>query len=127
MVRTMPMIALAAMALSVACGAGPDGSSGISGHTIVDGGCPVLQETGPPCPDQPLAAKVTVTDPKGQTVAETTSNERGEFRIDLPPGEYTITPSNPSDAPLPYASPEQVTVRDGGFTEVRVKFDSGVR
>ena len=125
-VKAVPTIALAAAAVLVACSAGPM-SSGISGQTIVDGGCPVLSNTGPPCPEQPLAAQVTIKDPKGQTVAETTSNDQGEFRIELPPGEYTISTSNLSGAPLPYASPEEVTVRADNFTEVKVKFDSGVR
>lgn len=121
------VVAMVVVAMLIACGAGPLGSSGISGHTVVDAGCPVLQETESTCPDQPLSARLTVTGPNGQAIAETISNEHGEYRINLPPGDYTITPSNLNGAPLPYATPMQATVHEGAFTELEVKFDSGVR
>lgn len=93
---------------------------------MVDGGCPeVINPT--PCSDIPLPARVSIKDSSGTSVGEATSNDQGEFRIELPPGTYQIHPENLTGAPLPEAPPENVTVKSGTFTEVRIQFDSGVR
>jgi hypothetical protein len=100
--------------------------SGISGITTVDAGCPALpaDET---CAEKPLQARVSVLDSSGRKAGETTSNERGEFRLHLPAGDYQLLATNVSGRPLPSALPISVTVRPDEFTTVTVKFDSGVR
>ncbi|MEV6056215.1 carboxypeptidase-like regulatory domain-containing protein [Streptomyces sp. NPDC052107] len=126
-------LALAAAVLAAGCGdshgAGSPGAphSGIKGRTMVDGGCPVVRE-GSPCPDRPLSARLTITsgDPE-RTVAETTSDADGHFRVSLPPGTYTVRPANLTGAVAPIAQPVSVTVTSGRFTTIVIPFDSGIR
>ncbi|MFB7445821.1 hypothetical protein ACFC01_47495 [Streptomyces mirabilis] len=129
----LAVLALAAALSAAGCGdshgAGSPGASdsGINGRTMVDGGCPVVREQSP-CPDRPLSARLTFTggDPE-RTVAETTSDALGHFRVSLPPGTYIIRPTNLTGAVTPIAQPVSVTVTSGRFTTVVVPFDSGIR
>lgn len=106
-------------------GSGP--TSGISGATLVDAGCPVLR-TGSPCPDRPIASIIAVTaDATGRTVARAATDADGRFRIALAPGRYTVHPRNITSAVVPRAASFGVTVTAGVFTAVTVHFDSGVR
>lgn len=129
----LAVLALTAAVLTAGCGnshgAGSPGrsDSGIKGRTMVDGGCPVVRE-GSPCPDRPLSARLTITggDPE-RTVAETTSDADGHFRVSLPPGTYTVRPANLTGAVTPIAPPVSVTVTSGRFTTIVISFDSGIR
>lgn len=100
--------------------------SGISGHTSLSAGCEETIES-TPCGEVPLPARIRIVDALGATVRETTSNGRGEFREELPPGTYELHAVNLTGTPLPSALPEHVVVGTGAFTEVNVRFDSGVR
>ncbi|MDQ0767936.1 hypothetical protein QF031_000685 [Pseudarthrobacter defluvii] len=80
-----------------------------------------------PCPDVPLPAHITVKDHLGTTVGEATSNAQGEFRLELRAGTYELRAANLSGAPMPSAPPQDVVIKEGSFTEVKVAFDSGVR
>ncbi len=94
---------------------------------MVDGGCPVIQE-GLPCPDKPLASRLTVTRPDSVEAAATaTSGEDGSFRIPLSPGRYVVRATNLTGAILPAAAPVDVEVPDGRDVSVTVAFDSGIR
>lgn len=101
-------------------------ASGISGTTVVDVGCPALPvaET---CAVKPLPAHISIVDQAGAKISETTSNDRGEFRFELPPGDYEVRASNVTGAPLPYVPPVHVTVPAGQVTNLTITFDSGVR
>ena len=91
--------------------------------------CPVQQETAI-CPDQPLAsANLTVTRQGSATVVATTrSDGHGHFRIPLAPGAYILHPANPSDSAVPPSAPARpFLVHPHGYTELTVKFDSGIR
>ncbi|MER6064995.1 hypothetical protein ABT167_28290 [Streptomyces sp. NPDC001792] len=83
---------------------------------------------GSPCPDRPLSARLTITsgDPE-RTVAETTSDTDGHFRVALPPGTYTVRPANLAGSVAPIAQPVSVTVTSGRFTTIVIPFDSGIR
>lgn len=128
------MATLLAAALTVlsACAFQPRGDeapldSGVFGHVVVDAGCPPAphQKT---CPDQPMAARLTVTrTDTGGEVATVETESDGTFRIPLDPGSYVLTPANLAGAPMPSSHPISVEVRDHEFSEVSVRFDSGVR
>jgi hypothetical protein len=127
------LLSLLAAGLSASCAdsrgdAVPAAStSGVQGRTMVDGGCPVVRAQSP-CPDRPLSARLTITGAdQTRTVAETTSDTDGRFRVPLPPGSYTIHPANLTGAVTPIAQPVTVTVTAGQFTVVTVPFDSGIR
>ncbi|QFZ19098.1 carboxypeptidase-like regulatory domain-containing protein [Saccharothrix syringae] len=123
--RTAPVLLVALLA---ACGtSGDPPGSGVDGRTVVDGGCPPARDA-PPCPDEPLSARIRVTRTgSGDTAAEATSDVDGRFRIPLPPGRYTLHPANLTGSLLPAAQPLDVDVTAGGYTTVTVFFDSGVR
>ncbi|MDQ0824558.1 hypothetical protein QFZ60_000731 [Arthrobacter sp. B2I5] len=110
---------------AVSC-ATPPSKSGINGHVTVDAGCPETMDS-TPCPDIPLPAHITVKDRSGTTVGEATSNDQGEFRLELQAGTYELQAANLSGAPMPSAPSQDVVIKEGSFTEVRVAFDSGVR
>jgi hypothetical protein len=101
--------------------------SGIEGRTMVDGGCPPARDTSP-CPDKPLRSRLTVLRAdSGRTVATTTSDGNGHFRIPLPPGHYVVRPDNLTGAVVPIAQPLTVTVAAGRYTVITISFDSGIR
>jgi hypothetical protein len=104
----------------------PPADSGVQGHTMVDGGCPMAKDSD--CPDKPLPAKLTVTRTgESAPVATATSGSDGYFRIALPPGRYTLRPANLTGAILPAATAADVRVQPGEYTTVTVSFDSGIR
>jgi hypothetical protein len=80
-----------------------------------------------PCPHIALPAHITIRDRSGTTVREATSNDQGEFQLELPAGTYELRAANLSGAPMPSAAPQDVVIKAGSFTEVKVTFDSGVR
>ncbi|NUT93932.1 MAG: hypothetical protein HOY78_18120, partial [Saccharothrix sp.] len=105
--------------LLTACGERPAAAdSGIDGVTVVDGGCPLAKDA-EPCPDEPLPARIRVTATgTDTTTAETTSDDTGHFHIPLPPGRYTLHPTNLTGHLLPTAQPQDVEVIAGRYTTV---------
>jgi len=133
--RVAPLVL--ALLLAAGCGnaqrQGPDVTpspaltSGVTGRTMVDGGCPVIMESSP-CPDRPLAARATVADADNGSVAATaTTGDDGSFRIPLPAGRYVIHATNLTGGPLPAAAPVDIDVPPGQFIALTVAFDSGIR
>src|SRR5687768_8410636 len=82
------------------CGDGPaSGSSGVRGRVEAGPACPVVEE-GSPCPSLPFEGTVQVTDPEsGEVVAETSTDSRGRFEIQLDPGTYDLLALSGSGAP----------------------------
>jgi hypothetical protein len=121
---------LALFLLLAACGGASsmeDLDSGIVGVVLLGPQCPVVQE-GSPCPDEPIAADVVVTDTaSGREVASARSGEDGRFRISVPPGQYVVQASTESTGGPPTAKPVNVTVEPHQFTEVTVPVDTGIR
>ena len=128
--------ALAPVLLVLACSApsavGPAPTpalpSGISGTVVLGPTCPLESEPGAhdpvPCLT-PYAAQLVILDGDNLLVARVNSAADGSFRLDLPPGEYVITPQNGD--PLPIAQPINVTVTAGEYADVQVNYDSGIR
>ncbi|MDP9696657.1 UNVERIFIED_ORG: hypothetical protein J2X79_004240 [Arthrobacter globiformis] len=109
----------------LSCSPGP-ANAGIKGHVTVDAGCPEIIES-TPCAQVPLPARITIRDGSGTTVREATSNDKGEFQLELPAGTYQLHAANLTGAPMPSAPPQEVVIKAGSYTEVKVAFDSGVR
>jgi hypothetical protein len=127
------IVALVALA-TAACAAGGTSppqalDSGVQGVTMVGPTCPVQRENAA-CPDQPLAnASLTVTR-QGSTAVVATghSDADGRFRISLVPGAYMLLPANPSGSAVPPSAPARpFSVDPHAYTELTVRFDSGVR
>jgi hypothetical protein len=86
--------------------------------------CPVVQ-AGTPCPDQPYQATVLVADARGDQVAQFQSGLNGQFKLPLPPGDYTLIPQSPDG--FTHAPEQLVTVTAGQYTLITITYDSGIR
>lgn len=120
-------IVLLLMAFSSCASPGQPGSSGISGIVMI-GPVPSTDKEGKfdvePYPD----ATIFVMDPSGtEKIAEIKTDEEGHFKIDLAPGRYLLVPQTPKDQILPTGEPREVVVRQKGFTDVILYYDSGIR
>ena len=91
---------------------------------------------GPRCPDpdpprrlclEPFAARLVIVDIAGDPVAEATSDASGRFELSLAPGLYTIVPAPPGPDPFPSGEAIPVQVNEEGYTEVEIRYDTGIR
>jgi len=98
--------------------------SGIEGQVLVGPACPVVQQ-GQECPDQPYQATLTVYSPNGLQIAQFQTDAQGHFRVPLVPGVYILHPESPNG--IPFASDQSFTVETGGYTQITVNYDSGIR
>jgi hypothetical protein len=108
--------------LLAACGGSAGSStSGIRGHAFVSPACPVE-----PCPSpSPPYTGIFEVRQAGKVVAKPRTDGKGIFEVRLVPGRYTV--ESLEGTFLPFLKPVQVTVRDGEFTELELRFDSGIR
>ena len=100
--------------------------SGVEGMVFLGPTCPAAQ-SGTECPDLPFEAALAVLNLAGEEVARGKSEADGTFRIPLPPGEYVLVPEQPSPDVPPFASPIEFEVEAGEYTELDIRYDSGVR
>jgi hypothetical protein len=103
------------------------GGTGITGQTLIDGGCPVIRADSP-CPNRPVAATLSLLDATTNAVRATiTTDAQGHFTTAAPPGSYLLhadrvagqLPRRPETMP--------VTVTAGRYTPVTMVLDSGIR
>jgi hypothetical protein len=104
--------------------------SGITGETIVGPTCPVVR-AGEVCPPGYIAMWAIVTRSGWPGVAAVVhAGADGRFRVQLPPGLYTLhVLQSPWHPPLPRLIQSTITVRvrANAYTPVTVDFDSGLR
>jgi hypothetical protein len=90
--------------------------SGVEGRVLLVGGPMVADQS--PSPNPYPASEVAAYDSSGRLVALVRPDRDAAFRIELPPGSYTLkahpTAGNPSFAP------RQVTVEAGGFARADI-------
>jgi hypothetical protein len=102
--------------------------SGIRGVVLLGPTCPVGGEPGSdepvPCVT-PYVAAMVITDSEGARVATVTSAADGKFQVNLPPGEYVVTPASNADT-YPIAQPVSVTVQPGVYADVEINYDTGI-
>lgn len=102
---------------------------GVEGIVLSGPTCPVERiPPDPRCADKPYETNLDIASVSGtQIVKEFSSGADGKFKIDLPPGEYAIQSAASSNTLLPRCSTSVFTVRDGGYTDVTVNCDTGIR
>jgi carboxypeptidase family protein len=130
---TAALLVIAMLALSGCSddvsGSGADAKSGISGRVLLGPQCAV-EQAGVPCPDKP-AVNATVTVSKqlpgeayaaGPTVAQTTTDADGRYRVAVPPGAYVVTADAGMSCEL-----MDVRVLDGSYAQAPIPCDTGIR
>lgn len=101
--------------------------SGIEGLVVIGPVCPTVEQ-GRPCPDRPYQTELTVRHAESDDVAAVVvSDAKGHFRINVRPGSYVVDPGVPRLVTEPRAEPVMVVVEAGRYSQVVVRFDSGVR
>ena len=105
--------------------------SGIRGLALLGPTCPVGNPESPGADDPvpcltPYSAPLVVTDSEGAVVARVNSAADGKFQVDLPPGEYIVTPATGQDT-YPIAQPVSVTVGPGAYVDIEINYDTGIR
>jgi hypothetical protein len=103
---------------------GQPGQCGITG-TVMIGPIPYKDKAGQfyvePHPD----ATIWVMDVSGTNqVAEFKSDAEGHFKTDLAPGQYLLVPQTPEGQTSPVGEPKKVVVRQKGYTDVILYYDS---
>src|SRR5207249_6409258 len=68
---------------------------------------------------------ITVLNKKGEIITKFQSGEDGRFRVNLKPGVYVLRPE--SSRSLPRAPEQTVAVSENKFTQVSIRYDSGIR
>lgn len=107
----------------------PTPASGIRGTVLLAPTCPGGQDPGaydPVLCVTPYAASLVVLDAESARVASITSGPDGKFQVDLPPGEYVVTPATGADT-YPIAQPVSVVVSTGQYADVQINYDTGIR
>jgi hypothetical protein len=103
------------------------GSNGIRGNVILGPRCPVVREGERGCDDVPYQTSLMLTPADGTNALRTfSSDEKGRFSIQVPPGEYMIYDAATSVLPE-CATRVAVIVEDGIYAETTVYCDSGIR
>jgi hypothetical protein len=101
----------------------PSGESGIEGMATIGPTCPV-ERADSPCPDRPYEARITFWR-GGTLVAEARSGTDGRFRVALLPGTYLVV--GESEGTMPHAVEQTVDVHEGLWTDLAIRYDSGIR
>lgn len=117
---------VASVAVVLGCGDSStqaSSDSGITGTVTVGPTCPgPSNATNPQSCTAPLAVELVIADAAGgNEVARTSSDDAGEYTVDLAPGSYRITPDRPGAAPV------NVTVSPHSYSKLDILLDSGVR
>jgi hypothetical protein len=86
--------------------------------------CPGPEQPGQVC-EGPYAGEFSITTGNDTVAAHVTTDQDGLATVDLPPGQYTVTPK--IEGRLPSGAPVDVTVPPGQIVEVNMELDSGIR
>lgn len=98
--------------------------SGLRGSVVIIVDC-ADPGAEPPC-EEPYQARLVILDADSEKVAEVSSDESGGFSVALAPGGYTVAPV-PGGEPYPTAPLLSVSVVEGQYTQVVIRYDSGTR
>jgi Carboxypeptidase regulatory-like domain len=129
--RLLPLTLSILALVMVACGSEAPSpgaqEQGVRGVVLLGPSCPVETDASP-CPDEPLPGVTVRVLKDGEPLDETaTSDGSGRFELRLPPGQYTLEAIVPEGGPGMSAKPVDVTVPSGGFVDVVVPVDTGIR
>jgi hypothetical protein len=107
-----------------ACGGGSRETGVIEGEVKLGPIMPVCQ-VGVPCDGVYKGAKVILQTQAGQVVQRATADDRGEFRMGTPVGDFQVRVEVPG--PMPTCTVADVSVRARETVQVAIDCDSGIR
>jgi hypothetical protein len=116
----MGPVVLAVIVIAAGCGRGTAPSpganvpSGVEGRVLLSGG--PLPAEGSPSPHPYALSEVLAFASSGRLVASVKPDQHAAFRIELPPGSYTLK-ARPT-AGNPWFAPRKVSVHAGEFVRV---------
>jgi hypothetical protein len=100
--------------------------SGIRGIVTIGPTCPVERiPPDPECASKPYATNLVAINRISALQTKFSSSEDGTFKLNLPPGDYSIR--NTSTSTLPRMEDQEITVYAHKYTELNIEFDSGIR
>ncbi len=106
----------------------PTATSGIRGLVSIGPTCPVQRiPPDPRCADRPFAANFRVRNSANAVVREFASLDDGTFSVPLPAGTYAIEQMPGALYPRISSQVTGIVVREGKFTAITIRFDSGIR
>jgi hypothetical protein len=119
---------------SIVLGGGAGGGGGTTGPSAIRGVAmagPIRPVEQPGVPNTaPLPFAIITVQPAGggAEISRTVADSSGRFQIPIAPGTYLIVPLPPQPGAIyPRGIPQTVAVQPGGFTEVVVQYDTGIR
>ena len=126
--RALGLAVLATLVLG--CGSAGGGTStdlgtatGLSGRVMRGPTMPVCR-VGVPC-DEPARGVKLLFYRSGKLVAQSTTNQKGRYRIGLRSGAYSVRTNRPAFEKVP--QPSRVTVAKDRFKTVNFHIDTGIR
>jgi len=102
-------------------------SSGFRGIVLRGPMCPGPVRPDRPCPDQPVEGSFDVVGDSGAVVATFRSDAQGGFRVEVPPGAYTVWPQEHRPGRNPLGESARVIVPPGEMVEIKLNWDTGMR
>jgi hypothetical protein len=104
----------------------PTPTSGIEGLVTKGPMCPGPVAIGDTqCQDQPFQATISVLGANSNLITQFQTDASGIFKIPFAPGTYILHPT--SVKAFPHAADQSVVVVAGQFTQVTIKYDTGMR
>jgi len=86
--------------------------------------CPGPQRSGQVC-EKPYQGEFSIITGPNTVAISATTDQEGQVTVELPPGQYTVTPK--IEGRFPSGVPVDVTVPLGEVVEVSIELDSGIR
>jgi hypothetical protein len=99
-------------------------TSGIRITAKIGPTCPGPERPGQVC-EGPYEGEFVITTSGSAEATRVMTDQNGQATVDLPPGQYTVTPK--IEGRLPSGAPVDVTVPTGQIVEVSIELDSGMR
>ncbi|MAF79909.1 hypothetical protein CL629_02390 [bacterium] len=103
--------------------------SGVSGRVLLGPTCPVMKDPpDPSCADKPFVTTIQVIEvgsPKSSPFSVVESDKDGEYKVILPPGEYSLQAVG--DIPFPRCEWGTVTIESSTMLELDLLCDTGIR
>jgi len=100
-------------------------TSGIEGQVLLGPMTAVVTQNSKP--DQPYQATINVLDSTRKEITQIETDKEGRFKIPLEPGSYILSPVAPNPLLPPTPEEKRVSVKEGEYFQVIVRFDTGIR